>query len=865
MSRAAATGSNDGQGPWQTARRLLLWVWLAAQSTMGLTQPADVVADVAAENARLASLVMAERVALDRDHAERAQLQLSRERFEQRLQRIDRHAELAAVGRELAVLVRTELRTLPRPEEVAAGTGRRALSLEAASDASVRAGNAALALSDLDAAVARRLAAIPAAAASGQREPLEAAVRERLAEQRDLLEQLNGLALQRLQTLRAIDRAEADSVQRGAAARKDLTRLLFWLPSPPEWRMISDLAPSLAWLASGAHWHEAGATLADGMRREPAYVALALLVASGLLIGRSRLRRRLAALVLHAAIDVSARVADALKSIAVTLALALPLPLLLWSAGRLLSVAPATQPFTLDLAEALLGVARLLFALSACAWLLEPHGLAIGHLGWDPTAVGHARRSLRRYIAAFVPLTFLAALNVLDGAPYANRETLGRLLFCAAMVVLAIALVRLFRRSSPLMRLLCAREPRGWAMRFYPVWYGALLAFPAGMLVLAAAGYLTAAAFFFGHTTSTLFLLLAAGALYGLVALWVQVQRWQLEQRRQAQAGTPSQSIAADASGGERVPVLPPKIDLALIGEQTRSLLDVTLTVVLLAGLWWIWKDALPALSTIGDAALWSFPADDRQPAFAVTVSDLFLALVTVAVTAVAVRNVGALLDIVLLQRLEFQADANYAIKVLARYAITAVGIVLACRTLGISWSTVHWLVAALGVGLGFGLQEIVANFVSGLIVLAERPVRIGDVVTIGNVTGTVWRIRARATVVIDADNREVIVPNKGFITERVVNWTLSDTTTRLLLTFRVAYGSDVAEVQRLVLGAVRSTPDVMSEPAPSVFFVDFGELALNFEVRAFVRSLDDTLRVRHAINSSIDQVLRANGIRFPA
>jgi small-conductance mechanosensitive channel len=127
-----------------------------------------------------------------------------------------------------------------------------------------------------------------------------------------------------------------------------------------------------------------------------------------------------------------------------------------------------------------------------------------------------------------------------------------------------------------------------------------------------------------------------------------------------------------------------------------------------------------------------------------------------------------------------------------------------------------------------------------------------------------VSRIRARATVVVDADYREVIVPNKGFITERVVNWTLSESTTRQLLAFRVAHGSDVALVQQLVLDAVRSTADVMDEPGPSVFFVGLGDKSLDFEVRAFVRSLDDVMRVRHAIFAAIERVLRENQISFP-
>ena len=129
----------------------------------------------------------------------------------------------------------------------------------------------------------------------------------------------------------------------------------------------------------------------------------------------------------------------------------------------------------------------------------------------------------------------------------------------------------------------------------------------------------------------------------------------------------------------------------------------------------------------------------------------------------------------------------------------------------------------------------------SGLIVLGERPIRVGDVVTVGDITGTVTSIRARATVVTDFENKEVMIPNKAFITERVINWTLSNQTTRLLITLGLAYGTDVERAQRLMLAAVESNADVLRDPAPSVFFVGFGDSALNFEIRAFVDTLRET------------------------
>jgi potassium efflux system protein len=398
------------------------------------------------------------------------------------------------------------------------------------------------------------------------------------------------------------------------------------------------------------------------------------------------------------------------------------------------------------------------------------------------------------------------------------------------------------------------------------VWFGALLAAPLAVAALAAAGYFVAAGYFFGRIVESVFLVIGAVMLYGLMALWVQVQRLHLARRRDEEAARTKKIEAATEAGSEVAEARPAQLDIAMIGEQTRSLLHLLVTLMLLGGIWWVWREAVPALSAIGDYTLWTYSdtIEGKQVTHALTVGHLFLAIFVIAITVVAVRRVGALLDILLLQRLELQTDATYAIKVIASYTVAAAGLLLACNILGIRWGDVQWLVAALGVGLGFGLQEIVANFVSGLIMLAERPVRIGDVVTVGSVSGTVSRIHARATVLVDFDNKEVIIPNKAFITERVVNWTLSDQTTRLLIKVGVAYGSDIALVQRVLLDAVRGNGDVLQEPAPSVYFVAFGDSTLDFEIRAFVDRLNKRLRVQHEINVEVARVLRENGIEIP-
>ena len=207
---------------------------------------------------------------------------------------------------------------------------------------------------------------------------------------------------------------------------------------------------------------------------------------------------------------------------------------------------------------------------------------------------------------------------------------------------------------------------------------------------------------------------------------------------------------------------------------------------------------------------------------------------------------------------------ARYAIVAVAGYVLVGTSLVAGLSQLGVDWSKLQWIVAALGVGLGFGLQEIVANFVSGLIILFERPVRVGDVVTIGNLTGTVSNIRIRATTVTDFDNLEVMLPNKTIITENVTNWTLSDEVTRIILSVGVAFDADVTRVRALLEQAVRETEDILDEPEWTVFFMRHGENALIFELRVFVPTPVHRLPVTHALNTRLKAALDAADIEIP-
>jgi len=182
----------------------------------------------------------------------------------------------------------------------------------------------------------------------------------------------------------------------------------------------------------------------------------------------------------------------------------------------------------------------------------------------------------------------------------------------------------------------------------------------------------------------------------------------------------------------------------------------------------------------------------------------------------------------------------------------------------GWRWSQLQWMFAALSVGLGFGLQEIVANFVSGLIILFERPVRVGDTVTVGQLTGKVSQMRIRATTITDWDRKEIIVPNKSFITEQVVNWTLSDPITRIVIPVGISYGSDVQLAHKVMEQTLRDLPLVLDDPPPRVYFIGFGNSSLDFKLYVFSRQLVDRLPLTHAVHETILGALREHGIEIP-
>jgi small-conductance mechanosensitive channel len=218
-----------------------------------------------------------------------------------------------------------------------------------------------------------------------------------------------------------------------------------------------------------------------------------------------------------------------------------------------------------------------------------------------------------------------------------------------------------------------------------------------------------------------------------------------------------------------------------------------------------------------------------------------------------------------MLVRTRLELGVRQAAGSIVRYFIVVIGFLIILQTAGIDLTTLNILAGAVGIGVGFGLQNIANNFISGLIILFERPIKMGDRIEVGNVEGTVTSIGARATTVVTNDNIAIIIPNSKFVSENVINWSYTDQTVRFKVQVSVAYGSDPRTVEKLLLEVAEQNPDVLKSPAPGVRFVEFGDNGLLFELRAWSTSLlHKKGKLVSDLNYGVHEKFQEAGIQIP-
>lgn len=566
----------------------------------------------------------------------------------------------------------------------------------------------------------------------------------------------------------------------------------------------------------------------------------------------------------------SDRFRDSVWATVLTVLISLTAPSVLFAA----SIAVRGTNLYGHLATGLEGAAVACFVFVFFYQLCRPHGLGERHFKWSARSLGLVRRHLRWYIWLVVPCTVVTAATA-ERYGFLLSDTLGVVAYVVAALattVLVHSIFNPFRARIPDVAASGGRPTnrRASAIRWLVYIVGTVV--PVVLALLALNG--------FYYTSGQLqgrFFLSATTAGVGVVVFFLAVRllaiserrlrfKQILEERRVARERQDDQELLAQS--GEAIPELLDlgQLDIDTVGAQTRSIARLVVIMGCAAVMWSVWSGLLPAFGVFEDVVLWQVNTGTADSAELenITLLNLLVAFFVVGITVLATRNLPGLVDMIVLSRLDVEPGTNYAITSILNYFIFLSGLLFVCYLLGVQWSKLQWLVAALGVGLGFGLQEIVANFVSGLLILFERPIRVGDTITIGDEIGTVTKIRIRATTVLDWDRKEQIIPNKKFVTEQLTNWTLSDPITRIILRVGVSYNSDVERVHMLLSEVVQSHERVLTNPQPSVFFTGFGDSSLDFELRVFVSRVIDLQPMRHELNVAVFQKLRENGVEIP-
>jgi potassium efflux system protein len=733
------------------------------------------------------------------------------------------------------------------------------------------------ALSDMDALVEAAVARLVGESPESDSARLEALLRDLLETKRKHLRALQGDYDTYFQKLVDFDARQQELVEKTDDLLRYIDERILWIPSGSVLhpKLVRDAWDGLGWFVTPRYWAQLGRGFVSAFHTAPlANLSVLLLFAAALPLLR-RIGPRLADLAAEVRRPLHIEIRQTFEALGLVIFQGVLGPAAVVWVGWRLGLSPDATQFVRCFGYGLFGAGLVWLSLEIPRRIVQRDGPAEAHFGWPADASRALHRDLGWLIGIAVPLVFLIQTFEMR-AEDDWRESIGRLCLIALFMAATFFTHRLMREVGSMRAIVRS----GGFLQLEPwKWRAAHLASVAAPLVLAAAaarGYYWTAVQLGGSYHLTLVYLFAVLVVLQLSMRGTLVARRHLafEHWEKERAARAEESSAAEHTDEHPV-TSEPEIDLATVDTQTQRLLSSSSGIAILLGLWFLWSDSVPAIGVI---ELWSttettsvelLAADGttsiqgQERVVPITLGNLFVALLTVFMTLAVVRNLPGLLEISLFRRLGTHTGERYAYTTIAKYTITLLGGVLAFKTLGVGWSNIQWLVAAVGLGLGFGLQEIFANFVSGLIILFERPIRVGDTVTVGNVSGTVSKIRIRATWITGFDRKELVVPNKEFVTTQLVNWSLTDSVLRVEVPVGIAYGSDTERAMRVLFEVAAANPHVIDDPKPQVYFLGFGASSLDFELRCFSPDVDHRLIIKHELHLAIDHAFREAGIEI--
>lgn len=498
--------------------------------------------------------------------------------------------------------------------------------------------------------------------------------------------------------------------------------------------------------------------------------------------------------------------------------------------------------------------------------LLRPNGLAYRHFGM-PQASNEIFRIVIKKSILVISLIFGSFIfSYLQQIDF-NRDVIGQVMLIIALILCQFVILPLLTKAINRYENTVAEtqqlQPSKW-LRLIKV---ILFLTPSSLIVLVVLGYYYTAAelikYIFESYMVVVVWIFGRQIVYRFLSVSSRRMAYRRLQKRREDIRQQLEKVGEDKIISEAE--AEKSIKISTVNQQIFRMADLIAWVVLILAFYAVWSDLFSVAYYLDGVILWeSIETTSKGTVVnSITLLNLMRALVVLIAMYMLVRNLKGILEVLIFSRGRFSQGTPHTVTSLLSYCIIVVGLIWSFTNLGLSWNKIQWLFTALSVGLGFGVREIFGSFVSGIILLFERPIRVGDKVTVGQFTGVVTKIRLRSTTLLDSDDKDVVLPNQSFVTERFINWTLSNSMTRVVIHLAVAYGSDLDLVHKLLLQAAKEAPKVLDNPEPKVNFLNFGEHGLQYELLVHVPTIDDRVPMTNLLNYRIDQLFRLNQIEI--
>ena len=761
---------------------------------------------------------------------------------------------------------------------------------------------------------------------SSERERLVNQTEKLITRRRELLSQAIKNHSDYLSTLEDLKNTEKELSELTTRFHEYISERILWIRSNSFLFSNLEFDELNADLIKGSNWFVTGQNLVRDIKENLSLYLATTFAFLVLFYYRIRMRHAIVTLSRITTRGTNTAFLPTIKTALLTVGVALPFPLLLGVVGWRMSNVSGGTNITVATGWALSSAAWFYFSCEFVRQVCRKDGLAASHFGWAESSLAKLKRELAWYIPVGTFFSFVCSLVYLVNLTELS-DTIERVCFILGIGSLTLFLFRVFHPDNGVFREQVAKYPKSSLVQSRKTLFWLMLAFPLSLIAMIVVGYYYSAVEVLNRLYLTIIAVVVLEILRSLVLKFVQLSRRKAriaQSRARLAALSPQTDTESGSPNNELDRIADLETYLASENEamdedfeRSRKLVSSAVAAAWVIAALLIWSDVFPALKGLDRYVFWTTTVDkvveDSRPAYSwqiptlgvpktkaseppsdatvedtkqensddgnatsvaarsnvtqiqqpVTLRHFLIACFILVVSIFAVKNVPAFIELVFLKHSALEQSLRYAVKAISGYVILMAGVILAGRAMSIGWSQIQWLVTALTFGLAFGLQEIFANFIAGIILLLERPIRIGDIVQVDDVSGVVTRIRIRATTIRNFDRKELVIPNKDFITGRLLNWTLADKTLRQTIRVGVAYGSDVRKAKEIIRQICENHPSVLTDPAPIIAFEEFADSSLTITARVYLKEFEIWFTTLDEINLAIDDAFKQAGIEI--